>query len=304
MGTRGTAHGGANRRHGLSARQRLTRKNPSQQTGRRSHATVFRVFGSCSFHFHFWKCKPFFPRHRKGADGPRTSHSHAHVLRNNPSTHASHSKCLSVRLSSRTRTCPRCVSVASRGTARFPSLPHAETECLCGLSSLPPGKSNTFRRPPRARPSIDRGTRDSPLSSRPTAASRITGPPAGCRGLRHPGASPRRRVRRLLELTNERTARVFLTGGGRVIASLAIDHARSRHRRRERASRGDQHATAFADFVLVVGRLTLANGRARSSPRRSVFGARTLAKIVPSRRDETPPRLGSVAPLDTPRRRI
>ena len=116
--------------------------------------------------------------------------------------------------------------------------------------------------------------------------------------------SSKTRVRRLLELTNERTARVFLTGGGRVIASLAIDHARSRHRRRERASRGDQHATAFADFVLVVGRLTLANGRARSSPRRSVFGARTLAKIVPSRRDETPPRLGSVAPLDTPRRRI
>jgi hypothetical protein len=76
----------------------------------------------------------------------------------------------------------RAVSVASA----------AETECLCGLSSLPPGKSNTFRRPPRARPSIDRGTRDSPLSSRPTAASRITGPPAGCRGLRHPGASPRR----------------------------------------------------------------------------------------------------------------
>ena len=116
--------------------------------------------------------------------------------------------------------------------------------------------------------------------------------------------SSKTRVRRLLELTNERTARVFLTGGGRVIASLAIDHARSRHRRRERASRGDQHATAFADFVLVVGRLTLANGRARSSPRRSVFGARTLAKIVPSRRDETPPRLGSVAPLDTPQRRI
>jgi dynein light chain LC8-type len=83
-----------------------------------------------------------------------------------------------------------------------------------------------------------------------------------------------------LEVTNANHA-CFLTGGGHVIASLAIDHARSRHRRRERSSRGDHRAIAFADGVLVVGRLPLANGRARS-PRRSVFGARTLAKIVPS----------------------
>ena len=114
--------------------------------------------------------------------------------------------------------------------------------------------------------------------------------------------SSKTRERRLLEVTNANHA-CFLTGGGHVIASLAIDHARSRHRRRERSSRGDHRAIAFADGVLVVGRLPLANGRARS-PRRSVFGARTLAKIVPSRRDETPPRLGSVAPLDTPQRRI
>ena len=295
MGTRGTAHGGANRRHGLSARQRLTRKNPSQT----------QLFFEFSFHFHFWKCKPFFPRHRKGADGPRTSHSHAHVLRNNPSTHASHSKCLSVRLSSRTRTCPRCVSVASRGTARFPSLPHAETECLCGLSSLPPGKSNTFRRPPRARPSIDRGTRDSPLSSRPTAASRITGPPAGCRGLRHPGASPRR-----LELSafgiNQRAHRAcFFDRRGardreprdrpRPIAASTPRHAVINTR---------PHSRTLSESGRTPSLKSLANGRARSSPRRSVFGARTFAKIVPSRRDETPPRLGSVAPLDTPRRRI
>ena len=104
----------------------------SAQTGRRRRNCFSRIRS-----FHFWKCKPFFPRHRKGADGPRKTHSHAHVLRNNPFTHASHSKCLSVRLSSRTRTCPRCVSVASRGTARFPSLPHAEMECLCGLFCSP-----------------------------------------------------------------------------------------------------------------------------------------------------------------------
>jgi dynein light chain LC8-type len=96
-----------------------------------------------------------------------------------------------------------------------------------------------------------------------------------------------------LEVTNANHA-CFLTGGGHVIASLAIDHARSRHRRRERSSRGDHRAIAFADGVLVVGRLPLANGRARS-PRRSVFGARTLAKIVPSPRDEPCPRPGSVS---------
>jgi hypothetical protein len=92
--------------------------------------------------------------------------------------------------------------------------------------------------------------------------------------------SSKTRERRLLEVTNANHA-CFLTGGGHVIASLAIDHARSRHRRRERSSRGDHRAIAFADGVLVVGRLPLANGRARS-PRRSVFGARTRAKIVPS----------------------
>ena len=224
---------------------------------------------------------------------------------NNPPKHASHFTCLSVRPSSRTRTCPRCVSVASRGTARFPSLQHAEMECLCGRFSSP---REILEHLPATVPSA---ALDRPWDARLTAFI----PPHCCfannrTSSRMPWTAPPRcvssktRVRRLLELTNERTARVFLTGGGRVIASLAIDHARSRHRRRERASRGDQHATAFADFVLVVGRLTLANGRARSSPRRSVFGARTLAKIVPSRRDETPPRLGSVAPLDTPRRRI
>ena len=43
---------------------------------------------------------------------------------------------------------------------------HAEMECLCGLFCSP-GNRNSFRRPSRVRPSIDRGTRDSPISSQP-----------------------------------------------------------------------------------------------------------------------------------------
>ena len=152
--------------------------------------------------------------------------------RKQPVHSPSHSKCLSVRLSSRTRTCPRCVSVASavpRGFRRF----RAETGCLCGLSSLPPRN----RTPSGDRP--ERGL-DRPWDARLTAFI----PPHCCfannrTSSRMPWTAPPRcvssktRVRRLLELTNERTARVFLTGGGRVIASLAIDHARSRHRRRD-----------------------------------------------------------------------
>jgi hypothetical protein len=241
--------------------------------------------------------EPFFPRHRKGADGPRAMALARARAQNNPSKHASHFKCLSVRPSSRTRTCPRCVSVASRGTARFPSLQHAEMECLCGRFSSP---REILEHLPATVPSA---ALDRPRDAGLTASI----PPHRCfannrTSSRMPWTAPPRcvssktRERRLLEVTNANHA-CFLTGGGRVIASLAIDHARSRHRRRERSSRGDHHAIAFADGVLVVGRLPLANGRARS-PRRSVFGARTLAKIVPSLRDETPPRPGSVAPPD------
>jgi hypothetical protein len=200
---------------------------------------------------------------------------------NNPSKHASHFKCLSVRPSSRTRTCPRCVSVASRGTARFPSLQHAEMECVCGRFSSP---REILEHLPATVPSA---ALDRPRDAGLTASI----PPHRCfannrTSSRMPWTAPPRcvssktRERRLLEVTNANHA-CFLTGGGHVIASLAIDHARSRHRRRERSSRGDHRAIAFADGVLVVGRLPLANGRARS-PRRSVFGARTLAKIVPS----------------------
>ena len=175
---------------------------------------------------------------------------------------------------------------------------HAEMECLCGLFCSPRKSKHLPATVPSAaldRPRDARLTSSIPphrcfVNNRTSSRMPWTAPPR-C-------VSSKTRERRLLEVTNANHA-CFLTGGGHVIASLAIDHARSRHRRRERASRGDQHATAFADFVLVVGRLTLANGRARSSPRRSVFGARTLAKtIVPSRREETPSRLGSVAPLD------
>lgn len=189
------------------------------------------------------------------------------------------------------------MSVASRGTARFPSLQHAEMECVCGRFSSP---REILDHLPATVPSA---ALDRPRDAGLTASI----PPHRCfannrTSSRMPWTAPPRcvssktRERRLLEVTNANHA-CFLTGGGHVIASLAIDHARSRHRRRERSSRGDHRAIAFADGVLVVGRLPLANGRARS-PRRSVFGARTLAKIVPSPRDEPCPRPGSVAPPD------
>jgi hypothetical protein len=157
---------------------------------------------------------------------------------NNPSKHASHFKCLSVRPSSRTRTCPRCVSVASRGTARFPSLQHAEMECVCGRFSSP---REILDHLPATVPSA---ALDRPRDAGLTASI----PPHRCfannrTSSRMPWTAPPRcvssktRERRLLEVTNANHA-CFLTGGGHVIASLAIDHARSRHRVRGRCPRG------------------------------------------------------------------